>query len=211
VRLSNEKGTIGLVREVMSRLPISGKARTLARGAISAMKLDPIDMLGAYVDMELESYLRVKPENAKLGAVMLHELVTDLGISFQATHLFDSFIQHIRQKYACRPGFVTRNFAKFLKFFQDERLSLKDVVIMTPFNKAGFQMNPSRESCEAGLANLKEGDVVAMSIMAGGYLTLDESIEYLKGLMNVCGAVVGVSSTEHASQTFTRLGSLMKR
>ena len=211
VRLANEKGMIGLVREVMSRLPLSGKVRSLAKGAMSAMKLDPIHMLGAYVDMELESYLNVKPESLKLGAVMLHEVVTDLGISLQATRLFDSFIQHIRDNYACRPGFVTRNFARFVKFFRDERLSLKDVVIMTPFNKIGFQMNPSRESCEDALGHLKEGDVVAMSIMAGGYLGLDESIEYLKGLMNVSGVVVGVSSAEHAIQTFSRLGTLITR
>ena len=88
---------------------------------------------------------------------------------------------------------------------------MKDVVIMTPFNKIGFQMNPSGESCEAALNDLKEGDVVAMSIMAGGYLTLDESIEYLNGLTNLSGVVAGVSSAEHAIQTFTKLRTLIRR
>lgn len=209
VRITNEKGMIGLVRDVLSKLPSSGKAKALVKGGISAMRLDPLSMLGAYVDMELASYLNVKPENANLGVVLLHEVVTDLAISFRAKHLFESFIGHMRDHYDAEPGFVTRNFASFVKFFKDEGLSLKDVTIMTPFNRIGFQMNPSRESCENHLVHLSEGSVIATSILAGGYLGPDEAIEYLRTLPNLSGVAVGVSSKEHAEQTYSKLRPLL--
>jgi hypothetical protein len=47
-----------------------------------------------------------------------------------------------------------------------------------------------------------------MSIMAGGYLRLDEATDYLSTLPNLSGIAVGVSSKEHAQETFTKLGTL---
>jgi len=210
VRITNEKGGIGLVREVLSRLTLSGKVKAVAKAGISAMKLDPVSLLRTYVDMELESYLSAKPENTHLGAVLLHEVVTDLGASFRTGRLFESFMQHVHDSYGVRPGFVTRNFVRFVKFFQDEGFSLKDVAIMTPFNRIGFQMNPSRESCEACLQHLSDGNVLAMSILAGGYLPLNEAVEYLRGIPNLEGIAVGVSSKRHAEQTFTSLRTLLE-
>jgi hypothetical protein len=42
-----------------------------------------------------------------------------------------------------------------------------------------------------------------MSILAGGYLSLDDAVEYVRHL-NLEGAVVGVSSEEHAKRVFTK-------
>ncbi len=205
VRLANEKGMMGLLNEVLGRLPLSGKARALVEGGLSAVSFDPNRMLNAYVDMELGSYLKVKPKMAKLKAVFLHEVVTDLGISFEASKLFESFMAHIRKKYEVNPGFVTRNFVKFVEFFQQNHIDLKDAAIMTPMNEIGFQMNPSRESCEASLSQLTKGNVIAISILAAGYLKVDEAVDYLQGLPNLAGVAVGVSSKQHAKDTFSSL------
>jgi len=43
-----------------------------------------------------------------------------------------------------------------------------------------------------------------MSIMEGGYFGLDLAIEYLRRLQSPSGIVAGVSSREHAVETFTR-------
>ena len=209
VRIANEKGTAGLIEEVLHRLPLSGKAKLLVRGSVSALKLDPTRMLRAYVDMELDSYLRVKPRLCKLRTVLLHDLVTDLGLAFRAKELFDSFAKHIRENYCVSPGFVTRNFVRFVEFFRDTGLPLRDTVIMTPFNKIGFQMNPSRQSCEGELSRFSEGNVVAMSIMAGGYLALDDAVEYIRALPNLSGIAVGASSQAQAERSFTKLRTLV--
>jgi arginine repressor len=89
-------------------------------------------------------------------------------------------------------------------------MPLKDTVIMTPFNKAGFQMNPSRETCETALSSLnQEVNVIAMSTLAGGYLALDEAIDYLQSLPKLSGTIVGVSSTHHAQTTFRTFSKLL--
>lgn len=206
VRTVNEKGMTGLIGDVLSGLSFTGKAKALLGSGISAITLDPFRMLSTFVDMQLASILKLREAN--LRTVLLHEVITDLGISFQTGDLFDSYMHHIQDKYDAMPGFVTRNFARFVKYFQDSSLSLKDTVIMTPFNPVGFQMNPSKESCEQCLSGLTDGYVIAMSILAGGYLTLEEAAQYLQTLRGISGTVAGVSTKQHAQQTFTKLRSL---
>jgi hypothetical protein len=206
VRTVNETGMMGLANEVMSRLSALDKAKALLRSGASAVTLDTIRMLGAYVDIELAGIGSL--HRANLTTVLLHEVVTDLGLSFQSKGLFDFYIRHVRDKYHATPGFVTRNFTRFVKFFEDSGVSLSDITVMTPMNRIGFQMNPSKEACEECLSRLPKCDVVAMSILAGGYLGLEEAIEYLRGLANLTGVVVGVSSKEHSQETFARLRTL---
>ena len=206
VRTANEKGVMGLIKDTMSKLPMS-KPNIILKGGLSAVSLDPVGMLNAYVDMELTGIMSLRCGN--LMAVLMHEVLTDLGISFQAKGLFDSFMSHIRKEYDAMPGFVTRNLVRFVRFFEGSGLSLKDTVIMTPLNSIGFQMTPSKESCESCLSQISDSHVIAMSIMAGGYLGLDAAIEYLRRLQNLSGIVAGVSSREHAIETFTKLKMLL--
>jgi hypothetical protein len=44
-----------------------------------------------------------------------------------------------------------------------------------------------------------------MSILAGGYLTLDQAIGYVRTLPNISGIAVGASTRQHAQKTFKRL------
>lgn len=210
VRLANEKGMGGLINEILSRLSIGDKAKLLLEGGFSAMKLDPLGMLMTYLDAELKGYVSMKPKSGALQSVLLHEVPTDLCLGLQETRLLSQFAQHVRENYHVKPGFVTYNLARFVTLFEQAGLSLKDVVIMTPFNSRGYQMSPSRDTCEATLSNLGEGHVIAMSIMAGGYLRLDEAIDYVRTLPNLSGIAVGVSSKEHAHDAFTRLRTTME-
>jgi hypothetical protein len=197
----------GLMNEVLSKLQISDKAKLLIEGGLSALKLDPLGMLKTYLDAELKGYLNVKPKNAVLRSVLLHEVLTDLCLGLGETEMLNVFAQHVHDSYHVQPGFVTYNLARFIELFRKASLPLKDVVIMTPFNSVGYQMSPSKESCETCLSSLQESDVIAMSIMAGGYLTVEHSLDYLRTLPRLSGVAVGVSSREHAEDTFKKLKS----
>lgn len=203
VRTVNEKGMTGLIRDVLSGLSFTGKAKALLSSGVSAVTLDAVRMLNTFVDMQLVSILSLR--GVRIPTVLLHEVITDLGISLQTRQLFDSYMHHIQDKYEAMPGFVTRNFVRFVRYFRNSGLPLKDTVIMAPFNNVGFQMNPTKEACESCLSELTEGNVIAMSPLAGGYLGLDDATEYLRTLPKLAGIVVGVSSTEHAKQTFAKL------
>ena len=52
------------------------------------------------------------------------------------------------------------------------------------------------------LGRLKTPLVIAISVLAAGYLKLPEAVDYIAGLPNVKGVAVGVSKEEHARETF---------
>jgi triosephosphate isomerase len=85
---------------------------------------------------------------------------------------------------------------------------LSDILIMTPFNSIGFQMNPSRESCETCLSRMSDANVIAMSILAGGYISLNDAVTYVRHCSGISGVAVGVSSLDHAENTFRKLQEL---
>ena len=68
-------------------------------------------------------------------------------------------------------------------------------------------MNPSKKECEKALKDY-EGHVLAMNIFGGGFVSLDEVITYLKSQPKIRNVVVGVSSVEHAKETFSRLANM---
>lgn len=206
VRAVNEKGITGLIDDVMSQLSITEKAKLIVRGSISTLTFNPLGAMMSYIDSELSQI----PRNANIQSVLLHEVITDLGISFGATEMFQSFSRHIRDKWHTVPGFVTRNFTKFVDLFSEMNQPLSDIVIMAPFNSIGYQMNPSRQSCEACLSKMSESNVIAMSILAGGYLSLDDAVSYIRNFSNVSGVAIGVSSLDHAETTFLKLKELIQ-
>jgi aryl-alcohol dehydrogenase-like predicted oxidoreductase len=79
---------------------------------------------------------------------------------------------------------------------------------MSPFNKIGFQMNPSREACELVARKTRNLDLIAMSILSSGMLGLDEALAYIKSFPEIRSVVVGASSEEHAKATFGALREL---
>ena len=82
---------------------------------------------------------------------------------------------------------------------------MSQILIAAPFNKVGFQMNPSKEECVKALAEVPESNVIAMSILASGYLKLPEAIAYVENLPKIRGVVVGVSKEKQAQETFSYL------
>ena len=89
--------------------------------------------------------------------------------------------------------------------FNEWGIDLDHTVIATPFNKAGFQMNPSREECENILSSLSSPVVIAISVLAAGYLKPVEAVNYIESLPNIKGVAVGVSKEYHARETFKLL------
>ena len=195
----------GLINETLIKLPVLDSARAVIETGFSALKMDPIGLMKSYLDLELQPYLNAKPENSHIRSVLLHEVVTDLCLGLRNVGMLDAFAQHVREKYHASPGFVTYNLVRFVEVFRQARLALEDITIMTPFNSIGYQMSQSRQSCESCLARLNQGEVIAMSILAGGYLPLGEAVDYIRTLENLSGVAVGGSSSQHVHETFNEL------
>jgi hypothetical protein len=139
-----------------------------------------------------------------LKSVLLHEIITDMALALNLDWIFKTHIEFMLKK-GIKPGFETRNFAFLVNKFKNWNIDFKNVVIATPFNAVGFQMNPSREECEKALVDVRAPSIIAMSILAAGYLKPLEAVNYIKTLPNLKGVVVGVSKENHARETFKLL------
>lgn len=202
VRLASERGASGLSTDILGRLGLAAKVKTVARGAFSALTFDVSAIMRRYIDSEIEGFLKVAPSSAELRAVFVHELICDTLLAFKHADLLQEYIDSIRDMYQVRAGLVTRNFSRLLSFLKEADFDLDCIAILTPFNKAGFQMNPTKEECEMALDQIEGAKVLAMSTLAAGYLNVHEATDYLKTKPRLHGFVVGVSSPEHARETF---------
>jgi hypothetical protein len=210
IRLASEKGLLGLLNETFGDLSLKAKAKAVVGGGLSVLTSDPTKMMRTYVDAEAALFSKSLPKNARMKSIFLHELLTELIVSFKMKNVAEEYIDFVKGSLNVVPGFVTRNFVRFVDFVVSTEIPMGEIVVMTPFNKVGFQMNPSREDCEKCLANHPGLNVIAMSALASGYLSPSDAFEYIKNLNNRISCVVGVSTVEHARETFSYLRSLLR-
>lgn len=193
IRKANEKGITGMVTETLNPASTSEKFKIMFKGGINVLRRDFISMLSTLIDVEL---LPFKGFDVK--TIFLHNVLTDLALAFNAQNIFEYYIDYIQDNYNTTPAFGTMNFVRLVETF--EEWGLGKPTVMTSFNKAGFQMNPSRASCESCLSEY-DVEVLAMSTLAAGYLKPKEAYEYVFSLPKAPSVVVGFSTKEHAVET----------
>lgn len=205
VRLANQVGGIpGLAKKFAKEIAISGNVRAVAMGFRGVVGADPVSLMKTYLTYEISRIKSSASKNANLRSVMLHEVITDMALALNLDWLFKSYVDFM-SKLRITPGFNTGNFAYLVNKFMDWNVDLSKIVIAAPFNKVGFQMIPSRKECEETLANVPEPIVIAISILAAGYLSPPEAVNYIATLPNIKGVAVGVSKEKHARETFRLL------
>ena len=204
VRLATHLGTTGLAKKFVKQITFSGNVRAVGMGLKGVLRMDPEALLKTYLLHEISRIKSAAGKQANLESLLLHEVITDMGLALNFDWLFKPYIEFMLKR-GIKPGFNTRNFAYLVKKFNEWNINFRDVVIAAPFNKLGFQMDPSKIECEKALASLDGANVIAISILAAGYLKPPEAIEYVAGLPNISGVSVGVSKEQHARETFRLL------
>ena len=203
VQSVSTEGMVGFVGQTLSHLGFKSKASFIIRGGANIMTMNPIKLIQTYLEAEVSSVAKAAPKSP-LKSVLLHELVTDLMVGLKMEEFFQAYIDSVRRSVGIAPGFVTRNFARFVEFAKSSGVNLQDTVVMTPFNSIGYQMNPTREACEKALGET-DSDVIAMNILSSGYLSLEVATAYVNNLPRKVSCVVGVSTVSHAQRTFNYL------
>lgn len=204
VRQATQIGVPGLVKKFAKQIAVSGNVRAIAMGLKGVIRTDPMALLKTYLIYEISRVKSSAGKQANLGSVLLHEVITDMALALNLDWLFKSYV-HFMLRLGIKPGFETRNFAYLVNKFGEWNIDFREIIIATPFNEIGFQMNPSRTECEKALANVPEPNIIAMSILAAGYLKPPEAIKYIRSLSNLKGVVVGVSKEQHAHEIFKLL------
>lgn len=201
VRVATQTGTPGLVKRFAKQVTLSGDFQTILEGLWSVVRMNPEGFTKTYLAYELSRIKSSAGKQVKLVSVLLNEVIADMGLALGFDWLFRSFICYLSKR-GITPGFNTRNFPYLVRRFDEWGIELDETLIVTPFNKVGFQMNPSKEQCEKTLANMSSPLVLAISVLAGGYYKPSMAVDYLASLNNLKGLIVGVSNERQASETF---------
>lgn len=198
-------GVPGLARKLGQQIVFSGNARAVASGVKGLVCSDPASFLRSYLWYETFRLRSAAGKRAKLASIMLHEVVTDMGLALDMRWLIETHVEFMLDCHIT-PGFETRNFPYLVRKFEDWGIDLRRVTIAAPFNPVGFQMCPSKHACEEALRRIPDTEVIAFSILAAGHSKPPEAAAYLAELPTLRGAAVGVSKEKHARETFRLLG-----
>lgn len=196
VSMVTEMGMYETIKTVLSSQKGRHRLSFIGKSIWNAITLNHMGVFERMIDVELAPFhgLNVK-------AVFLHNALCDLILGYQMEDVLKGFDRYIRKKYHAIPGYGTLNMTRFLEYLDE--IQAPESLVMTGFNKLGFLMNPSRESCEQAVKSTRH-TVLAMATLASGCLKPEEAYEYLEqaGIQNV---VVGLSSKKHADETFACL------
>jgi hypothetical protein len=205
VRLASQTGGVpNLAKRFVTELLLSRNFRAIASGLNGIIRTKPLSLIKTYLIYEISRIKSSAGNNARLNCVLLHQLLTDMFLGFNMDWVFKAYIDFMLKRKVI-PGFNTGNFAFLVEKFREWNINLEEIIIAAPFNKIGFQMVPSKEKCEEALAIMPKPNIVAISILAAGYLKPIEAIDYIASLPNIKGVAIGVSKEKHAKETFQLL------
>jgi hypothetical protein len=197
-------GIPGLAKKVGIDMLKSRNTEAIGLGLKGVVTSDPVTILKTYLAYEISRFRSCLGNDVKLDSLMLHQLVTDMFLALNLDWLFKAYIDFLSKRRIV-PGFNTGNFSVLVDKFLEWGIDLDSVVIATPFNSVGFQMMPSKVECEKALERISEPNVIAISILAAGYVLPVDAADYISTLPNIKGVAIGVSKERHATETFKLL------
>ncbi|MFA5572452.1 MAG: hypothetical protein WDA42_05040 [Candidatus Bathyarchaeia archaeon] len=208
VRKSTQTGGVsGLLLGLTRDMVFSSNLKVIATNVGGLARIDLSTLLKTYVTYEMSRIKSVIGKNMRLQTIMLHEIITDMVLALNMKYLCKEYINFLGKKQV-RAGFETRNFPYLVSKFREWGIDFSNLTLTSAFNKVGFQMCPSQQECVESLKHARDAEIIAMSVLAAGYLKPSEAIEYVSNLKGISGLVIGVSKEQQATETF-RLFSKM--
>lgn len=189
VRRANVLGTTGLFKHHISKLVKSQLLQVLDM----IVRFDPHKIINIFINQELYSYLKILPRS-KIKAILLHEVVTELIMSYNLTKLLLKVKDYVEYKLGIGFGLETRNIGQLCDFIKNNKINIE--YIMTPLNPIGYQMAPNKEEAEKCVSQLYSvgSKVIAINILASGAVKLEEAINYLTNYKKELYAVTSAST-----------------
>jgi hypothetical protein len=194
VKQANQKGVVNVIFDQLKGTGLAQKVSLMVKGGLGYQRKDIDGMVRTLIRVEMAPL-----KGLKLKAVFLHNVLTDLALGLGLRNIFEMYVDEMTSHFKTRPAFATMNLPLLVERFKE--WGIERPFIMTNINKVGFAVNPDRETCERCLAE-NDIQVMAMSTLASGYLKPDEAYEYVCKQPHVDSIVVGVSTPEHAAETF---------
>jgi hypothetical protein len=201
VRMANERGSISMLEETLKQATWAERMAIGLKAGTGVITKDLKAILGALIKIELLPF-----KGLNVQSVFLHNSLTDMLAALRATEVVRFFDRNIKEEHGACPAYCTLSAGLTMSYFRD--IGLESPVMMAPFNPAGFQMNPSRERCEQLLQEYP-CHMVAMSVLAAGYVTPADAARYLSSLAGIDSIVFGASSAGHVTELSNVLGTVV--
>lgn len=198
VRRMAEGGVKGVAKEIISGVPTLDLVKTGFSVVPKLAKRDYLSLGIKALDLEMSKY-----DYSGIKGVLMHNVITDILLSLDADRAFGEYFDCVKRRFGTKAGIITLNLPLLVAHLKD--WGLTPGMIMSPINPYGFDMNPSREDVERCI---RESDyrVLAMNVMGGGSVSLEDAASYIKGLNGIDSVVIGASSRKHMEELVAAFG-----
>jgi hypothetical protein len=191
-KYNNAVAELGVLGAIKASLPGS-VVGSIARGGVALARRSYVSMMKLLVDAELNMF-----DGIETGVIFLQNVATDLLLGLGMTDFFVAFADYVAERYDAEPGFITMNFPTLLPVL--EECGIKNPIICTSINKAGFRMPGGKPLYEATAA---EGRcrLIAMQTLAAGAISPGEAMEYVCTQKGIHSVLYGASTRAHIKET----------
>ena len=166
---------------------------SLFKGGMAYLSKDYESIMELMIDAEMKMFKGIDTP-----VIFLQNVITDLLLGLRAYDILVSFHEYIQKKYNAEAGFITMNMPKLVVVL--EEAGVRNPIICSSINKAGFRMSGGKEIYERTLKT-KKFRAVAMQVLGGGAIAPKEAIEYVCGLPNIESILFGASSKSNIDET----------
>jgi hypothetical protein len=192
-KYANAAAELGMLGAVRSFLPQENALGALLKGGMSLARKDVEGLAGLLIDAEMKMFTGLDTP-----AIFLQNVATDFLLGLGFDEAFKIFNDHVRERYAAEPGFITMNAPLLLEKL--EKMGLKNPIICTNINKIAFRMCGGAAAYEEMIAE-RRCRLIAMSVFASGALPPQEALGYVCGFSQIESIVFGASGRKNIAQT----------
>ncbi len=158
VRDVTEHGNIGAIVKRALKLSLSSLIKMAWWNKFNLLKLAKKDFatgVSILVQMEILQILKYEPS-----MIALTDQVSDLAVALQNKRIISQFLYTAKQV-EIKPSIVTNNLVNMIQTLST--MNAKDVVVITPFNSYGYEMNPSKNKVEQMMIMIDPKNIYAIS------------------------------------------------
>jgi hypothetical protein len=166
---------------------------SLFKGGVAFLSKDYMAIMELLIDAEMKMFKGINTP-----VIFLQNVITDLLLGLKMKEVLVTFHEYVAKKYNAEAGFITMNLPMLLNTL--EECGIKNPIICSSINKAGFRMSGGKALYEDTLRTRKFR-AIAMQVLAGGAVSPREAIEYVCGLPNIESILFGASSKNNISET----------
>ena len=192
-KYANAVTEYGIMGALQRFLPSGNRFGAILKGGLSVAKRDVEGLAQLLIDSEMNMF-----KGLDTPVIFLQNVVCDLLLGLGYKESFRVFADHVRNKYAAEPGFITMNLPRLLDVLDE--LGIENPIVCANINKIGFRMCGGVALYEKTIAT-KRFRPIAMSVLASGALPPREAIDYVAGQPRIESIVFGASSRANVRQT----------